>query len=362
MSKIKRFIDCYVPVTTCNFRCHYCYITHVRAFSSKLPEFQYSADTVGKSLSEGRLGGTCLINLCGGGETLLPPQMTQYIRVLLEQGHFVAVVTNGSISKRFDEIVQLPKDLLSRLFFKFSFHYLELKSRNLLDVFFNNIGKIRKAGCSFTLELTPSDELIPYIGEVKTTCLQRVGALCHVTVARDEGALKHDKPILTKYSKSDYVNIWEVFDSQLFDYKVSIFGKKRREFCYAGDWSGYLNFVTGELMQCGSSITKQNIYRDISKPIIFSAIGNQCIDPYCYNGHAWLTLGNIPTLKNPSYVEMRDRICQDGSHWIANNVRDFFSTTLSESNKEYSTAKKIETNIRMLFARCKRVLNRILYQ
>lgn len=37
MDKIKRFIDCYVPVTTCTLRCHYCYITHHRLFDNKLP-------------------------------------------------------------------------------------------------------------------------------------------------------------------------------------------------------------------------------------------------------------------------------------------------------------------------------------
>ena len=40
MDKIKRFIDCYVPVTTCTLRCHYCYITHHRLFDNKLPTFK----------------------------------------------------------------------------------------------------------------------------------------------------------------------------------------------------------------------------------------------------------------------------------------------------------------------------------
>ena len=55
--KIKRFIDCYVPVTTCNLRCHYCYITQQRKFDAKLPEFKYSAEYIAKALSKERLGG-----------------------------------------------------------------------------------------------------------------------------------------------------------------------------------------------------------------------------------------------------------------------------------------------------------------
>ncbi len=118
--KIKRFIDCYVPVTTCNLRCHYCYITQQRKFDAKLPEFKYSAEHVAKALSKERLGGACCINFCGGGETLLPPEMIGIIRKLLEEGHYVMVVTNGTMSKRFDEIAhndnrQLYYQLLQKL-------------------------------------------------------------------------------------------------------------------------------------------------------------------------------------------------------------------------------------------------------
>ena len=42
--KIKRFIDCNVPVTTCNLRCHYCYITQQRKFSDALPVFKYTPE------------------------------------------------------------------------------------------------------------------------------------------------------------------------------------------------------------------------------------------------------------------------------------------------------------------------------
>ena len=57
MDKIKRFIDCYVPVTTCTLRCHYCYITHHRLFDNKLPTFKYTPEQVRKALSKERLGG-----------------------------------------------------------------------------------------------------------------------------------------------------------------------------------------------------------------------------------------------------------------------------------------------------------------
>ena len=63
----------------------------------------------------------------------------------MEEGHYVMLVTNGSITPRFNEIAQFSKENFKRLFFKFSFHYLELKRLNLMEVFFDNIKKIKDA-------------------------------------------------------------------------------------------------------------------------------------------------------------------------------------------------------------------------
>ena len=40
---------------------------------------------MGKALARERLGGTYHINMCGNGETLLPPEMTGIVRAILEQ-------------------------------------------------------------------------------------------------------------------------------------------------------------------------------------------------------------------------------------------------------------------------------------
>ncbi|MDD3149322.1 MAG: radical SAM protein [Candidatus Gastranaerophilales bacterium] len=340
--KIKRFIDCHVPVTTCNLRCHYCYITLKGKFAEKLPVFKYSPEHIRQALSQKRLGGVCCLNFCGAGETLLPPEMTDIIRCVLEEGHYIMVVTNGTVSKRFDEIVSLPKELLSRLMFKFSFQYLELKRKKMFDKFFDNIEKIKKAGCSFSLEITPNDELIPELEELKEMCLSRVGALCHVTVARD--STKENLPILTKYSKSKYKKIWSQFDSIMFEYKLSVFNKKRREFCYAGDWTGFLNIGTGYFKQCYKGKTLQNIFENIDEPIKFCAIGNNCPEEHCYNAHVWLTYGNIPKHKSPTYAEMRDRVCTNNETWLKPNVEKFMRSKLIESNKEYSLKEKRRAN------------------
>ena len=116
--QMKRSIDLHIPVTTCTLHCPYCYVYHRGLFKEKLPtKFKYSPEVVKKALSKERLGGVCLINMTADGETLLPPQIIDYIRVLLENGHYIAIVTNGTITRAHDEILKFPEEYRSRIFF-----------------------------------------------------------------------------------------------------------------------------------------------------------------------------------------------------------------------------------------------------
>lgn len=344
MEKLKRFFDCKVPVTTCNLRCPYCYITQEKKFLATLPSFRYGAEQIGKALTVERLGGVCLFNICGGGETLLPPEIIGIVKAILGQGHFVTIITNGTVTKRFKEICEFPEDYRQRILFKFSFHYLELKKRHLLDKFFANVNMMRRAGSSITVELTPDDYYIPYIDEIKQACLDNVGALCHVTVARDESA--PGMPILTKLTREEYINTWGQFDSDMFKFKMSVFNVKRNEFCYAGEWAGLLNLDTGYLRHCNCGTVIQDLFTHPERPIKWSPIGNNCGLPHCYNAHAWLTLGTIPELDAPTYDAMRNRVCMDGSEWLTPRYKAFISQKLVENNTEYSEDEKHKINKR----------------
>lgn len=364
MDKIKRFIDCKIPVTTCNLRCHYCYITHHSLFKVTPFKMSYSPQHVRKALSKERMGGICMINLCGDGETLLVKDIIQYIRELLEEGHYLMVVTNGTITQRFEEISNFPQHLFERLFFKFSFHYLELKEKNLLNKFFNNVCLMRDAGCSFTIETTPSDELIPFIDEMKECCIKNVGAWCHVTVARDEHNPRK-LPILTKMTRDNYETIWNSLDSSFFKYKFGIFGKKRHEFCYAGDWSFTLNLGTGEMKQCYKSLISQNIFKNLDSSIKFKPIGCHCLQEHCYNGHAFLAFGDIPELDAPTFASLRNRICNDGKEWLNPKMKLFMSSKLYETNRILSLTEKRKINLYLLpnyyFAKTKASIANIIY-
>lgn len=342
MDKLKRFIDCYIDTETCNLRCHYCYIAQLGKFKNKLVKFKYSPQEIRKALSVSRLGGKCLINLCAGGETLLSKEVIPIVKELLEEGHYVMIVTNGTLTNRFKEIAKLPKELLERLFFKFSFHYLELKRLNIIDQFFDNIKMMIDAGCSFTLEITPSDELIPYIDELKKISMEKVGAYCHSTIARDDRT--SDIVVLTSKDFDEYKKIWGQLNSDLFKFKTEIFSKKRREFCYAGDWSVYINLSSGEMKQCYFGRVIDNIYKNIDKPLHFEAVGCNCLLAHCYNGHAYLAIGDIPELETPTYAELRNRVTKDGKEWLNPKMKAFMSQKLKDNNEEYSETKKKKIN------------------
>ncbi len=356
---MKRLIDCIITTKTCNFKCHYCYISQLGDFKNEIMKLTHTPQEIRKALSKERLGGTCLLNMCAGGETLLSPDVLPVVAELLEEGHYVMIVTNGSVSKRFEEIRDTFSDEMKKhLFIKFSFHYLELIRLNILDKFFNNVRMMRDAGVSFTVELTPNDEVISKIDEIKKICLQNVGALPHVTIARDDrtNGINH----LSEFSFDDYKKIWGVFNSALFDFKKEIFYKKRKEFCYAGDYVSYLNLTTGDLYPCHGSHKKLcNIFSD--EQIKFKAIG-RCPLAHCYNGHVWLSNGAIPELDTPYYKDLRDRIDVNGNHWLQSEVESFFSTKTSENNERYDDSKKrrilFENSIYILLAKIKRIIKK----
>ena len=337
-TEISKLVVITVPITACNLHCHYCCISISDGWKADAIKIKQSPQFIRKALSKERLGGVSLVNITGWGETLLPPTMPEIIKELLEEGHYMEVVTNGTLSNRFDEIAKISSELLSHLEFKFSFHYQELTRLGKLDEFFENVKKMHESGCSFTLELMPNDELIPSIDSIKALCLEKVGAFCHLTVGRDD---KDGRSLLTSMSREEYVETWGTFGSKMFEYKMDIYNVKRREFCYAGMWTIYVNLSTGDAAQCYGIKPNQNIYKDLNKPIIFRPVGHGCKEPFCYNGHAFLTMGVIPELQSPTYADIRNRTTIDGDEWFSKEAKEAFSYKLYDSNQELSKTQKV---------------------
>ena len=278
------------------------------------------------------MGGHCYGNFCADGETLLTKGIDLYVKEFCKQGHYAEVVTNLSVTKVLDRFLEWDKDLLKHLEFKCSFHYLWLKEHNLLERFVENVNRIWESGASANIEITPSDELIPYIEEVKSFSMKHFGALPHLTIARDDRT--KEIGYLTNLDMSDYDAAWSQFDSSFWRFKKSIFGVKQTECCFAGAWSYYIDMVSGDAKACYFGQNFFNFYDKQGEkylPLSERMVG-KCPIAHCYNGHALMTLGLIPHKYATRYGEIRDRCRVDGSHWLQPDLRAFFDTKLEEGN------------------------------
>lgn len=342
MDKIKRFFECLIPVTVCNLECHYCYVIQEHRRSMKLAELKYTPEHMAQALRKERVGGTCLISICGAGETLAQREVIDIVAAILAEGHYVNITTNGTLSQRFDELIEKCKPNINHLHISFSMHYLELVRLNLLERFFDNIDKVRQAGASFLLQINLCDEYIPYIDEIKKISYEKVGAYPQVALTRNEETVPMS--IHSKLTEEEYYRYGSLFESPLFDFTFKNFNVKRKEFCYAGDWSGALDLQTGILKKCYNEPNGVNIFEDINKPICFEAVGSNCKSSYCVNSSHFMSLGVIPEISTPTYVQLRNRICSDGREWFNQEVKSFLNTKLCESNKEYRAKQKRKIN------------------
>lgn len=353
--KIKRFIECLLPVTACNIKCSYCYVVQRNNRKMQMSTLKYSPEIIGKALNKERWGGICYFSICGAGETLLPKESIDIVYQILKQGHFVNITTNGTITKRFDEIVRFPEEFLQRLHFSFSFHYLELVRINKVEEFFNNINKVKKAGCSFMVQINLCDEYIPYLDEIKSLCIKNVGAMPQVAATRKENNLMSNVELMTELSVEEYTRLGKSFNSPLFDFTMKNFNVHQKAFCYAGEWGGILNLETGIFSRCYASNIRQDIFKDVNSVIDFQAIGNHCNSLFCMNSSHFLSLGMCPDIETPSYAELRN-----SSHagWYTKRMEQFLGSKLCENNDLYDEIQLERTERFARIERRKIAINR----
>ena len=325
---MRKYIGIHVPVAICNLSCPYCYVRQSKGFSDN-PIIDHSPEYIRLQLSQQRLGGQALIVLCGAGETLLGDKIIEICAELLKEGHFIHIVTNGTLTDRIKELVKAAGKYAGHLFFKFSFHYEELVKRGMLDIFAQNVNYVSGTDASFTVELTADDKLIPFLKEIKEYSLQNFGALPHITIARDESS--PDYKILTSLSYNEYYNIWSTFDSKLFEIKWDYYGKHIYG-CMAGEYSLFIDLLSGNIMKCLHQPVIDNLYNWNENLLSYSPVGNDCNLPYCYNNHAYLTMGVVPGINAVSYAEVRDRTTEQGDHWLKPEVFQFINQKIYDNN------------------------------
>lgn len=329
---MKRIFLFGIPLSVCNLRCRYCYLTkRESSFEGVVPEMRYSPEEIAHAMRQERVGGPSFFNLCADGETLILPGIERYAELLAREGHYIELVTNMTLPKRVDKVLDLGKDALSHIEFKCSFHWQQLKERGLLETFADNVNRAWEAGASVNVEVTPTDELVPEIEELKAFSMEHFGALPHLSIARDDSTGGIDR--LTNMSLDEYNATWSSFDSGFWNFKSTIFGKRQTGFCYAGAWAYVVDMTTGEARQCYNGSGLGNIFANPDVPLLEKPIG-RCPIAHCYNGHALLTLGLIPGCTDVRYGDIRDRVRPDGTHWLQPELKAFFNEKVSDNNEE----------------------------
>lgn len=358
--EIKRFFECLIPVTVCNLKCSYCYVIQRDYRNMKLAQLKYSPEHIGKSLSPNRLGGTCFFSICGAGETLAQPETISIVLELVKQGHIVNITTNGTLTNRFKEFEKFKPEELERIHFSFSLHYLELKRCNLLDEFFSNVNFVKNLGCSILVQLNLCDEYIPFVDDIKEICIKRVGAYPQIAATRKESHGLSQVELMSELPDEEYKKIGNSFHSDLFEFTMENFNKKRTEFCNVGERSGSLDLSTGALRKCYGAPTVQYIFDNPNSDIVFSPIGNHCCSSFCFNSSHFMALGIIDNGDKRSYCSIRNR---PEAHWFNDTFKYALSKKLWSTNVIYSVdeRKNINRKVARLFwtQRVKNYMRRI---
>ncbi len=260
------------------------------------------------------MGGPAIIGIIGEGETLIPDKVVPFVHGLLEQGHFVEVVTNMSLTHRIDELLDTSKENLKRLLVKGSLHWNELKRLNKIDDYFNNINKVIEAGASSYPFLVISQDYLPFLDEIKTTCLEKLGELPHCTgslVFDNPDDIKNEDIIKTCPECTPKFNeeMQEKFDSKIYDLFVKFLHiKPTSKFCYAGEWSFIVNLATGDYYKCHFAPSEGDMFKKPQKTLNLTPIGHNCKASSCSLQYNFLSQGLVPEFKNlPNYSELLDK-------------------------------------------------------
>jgi hypothetical protein len=357
---IYRFFNCPIPVKGCNLRCDYCYIIQqgndCRLDFAKTQDcFQYSVEHMLRSLTKERLGGVCAFHLCGIGETFLWSEIADFAVGLLENGHYVSFTSNCTITKPLKQVSELPAEFRAKLFFKCSFHWRELKKRNLLETFTRNVNMLKGSGISYSVEVVTNDYVLGELDDIKSYSLTQFGALPHVLTQRDEenpGVYPRKSSAL---SSTEYAEVWGAFGSDLFAYHQATWDLKRDGYCYAGVYSFEFILKNGNVYPCPGNVKKvTNLFEDIETSAMFAPVGHNCPFSNCFFGFVTHILAGVDRESESQYFfkDFRDRIrSDDGSHWLSDTMRYAYGHRCSEQHKDFNSDKKfyLDMLMRMLY-------------
>lgn len=313
---------CGLGSSVCNMGCSYCYVDFADPKLKHNSYFSHSIEFILKALSPERLGSCAYFSMCSDGETMLKPGIIELTYGLLMQGHYVGLITNGTVTEKVKRLIEFPEELRSRLLVQNSMHFDELKKKNLLDVYFDNINSLRRSGISVNATMPGSDEDIENIPEIKELCMSRIGFLPMISPIRGErwGGEYEGFPLGSKYTWEEYVEIWKDFDSPSIKCRKHTLNHID-EICFAGMHSGYINIQTGDLLTCVPGKKIANIYKDITQEIPFLEEPNFCPFGFCSHNGYFLSGREINGAVLPTLYEFHNRYDKEGKPTFGEKIR-----------------------------------------
>ncbi len=174
METIKKYIECNLSPEVCNLNCKYCYLTQENRKNLGTKDLDVSPEFVSEAISPKRMGGICFVSLSVAGETLHSDFIIELAKNLVMKGHFVNITTNGTLTKQFEKLLN-DKSINHKLLITFSCHYVELKSKGLLQQFWDNVNTAQLSGASICVKVNLCDDYVPLLNEIKNECIKNTG-------------------------------------------------------------------------------------------------------------------------------------------------------------------------------------------
>lgn len=299
---------------------------------------------------ERAVGRGCFFHLTGDGETLLPEDVVPLIHGLLKEGHWVNVVTNGTLTGRIHELIDLAeKDgLLERLTLSVSFHFLELEKHNMLEAFAENVNYVKeKNGGGINLTMVASEEYLEASDRIHKFCDEK-GLSFATNMVREYNMNGDVGGIKSKYGKEEYLRIVsETFPSYNIARDNGGLKIDSHMFCYAGSWLFCLDFATGVYAQCSMNMDyTYNFFEHLDKKPLLEPVGTGCKAEYCWC--RWAQRFNLIPNEcnyNDNIEEIHSAREFQNLSWEALKTR---YTNLAKVNREYTEWEKAENEKRRI--------------
>jgi len=177
---------------------------------------------------------------------------------------------------------------------------MSLKGQKKLDLYFKNIRMLQSAGISFAIFIVANDDYIPYLREISKLCQKKVGILPVIGMEREYNRMGGKN--IKKYTPETIKLLQETCNMNQWKIQQKLYGRERKEFCFAGYHSINLNLGNGNYTKCWGTDKSGNLFKNPNSKIKFEPIG-LCpfYDCVCASYQCW---GLIPELKIPTHSEI----------------------------------------------------------